>query len=491
LRRAVDAPPVGFGARIPRLAGGLVGAVALVNLVSALTPSLSDRLAALRHVDAVADVQAAHALALPVGIALLFAARKLAQGSRTAAHLAIVLLAAATVLNLAKGLDFEEATLSALAAFTLWCFRDDFAVTDRPVRPRSVRAVDPAERRAAAVICRTHGTGTLGTFTLRRDVGRIWSPDGRAYAAYRVEAATLLLAGDPVGAPASHGQVLDQAIFLARAHGLAIGAVGASDTFAELAASRGLRHLYVGDEALIPTGSINLAGRARKGLRTSMNRVVKQGYTASVHRIDELDRIALAELERISVAWRDGHAERGFSMGYDRLDDALVPEAMVIVARDADGHAHGFLHFMPAFGSAQMSLAFMRRERDTPNGLSEFLVLRACELLGELGVKELSLNFAPFAGLRRNPRHAGERAIVRALLAVDRFFHLGGLEGFNDKFDPTWLPRHLLFGSPGTLPRVLVAAMLAEGFIPAWPGSAAKLPDRAPLSTSWKQVSAA
>jgi lysyl-tRNA synthetase class 2 len=133
----------------------------------------------------------------------------------------------------------------------------------------------------------------------------------------------------------------------------------------------------------------------------------------------------------------------------------------------------------------------MRRERDTPNGLSEFLVLRSCELLGELGIEELSLNFAPFAGLRRNPRHAGERAIVRALLTVDRFFHLGGLEGFNDKFDPVWHPRHLLFGSPGTLPRVLVAAMLAEGFIPAWPGSAARLPDRAPVSTSWKQVPAA
>jgi lysyl-tRNA synthetase class 2 len=488
LRRAADAPRVGFGARIPHVAGLVVGLVALINLVSALTPSLSNRLAALRHLDALADVQAAHALALPVGVSLLFAAHKLAQGSRKAAQLAIVLLVAATVLNIAKGLDVEEATVSLIAAFTLWCFRDDFAVTDRPIRPRAVRTPDPAERRAAAILCRTYGTGTLGAFTLRRDVGRIWSPDGHAFVAYRVESGTLLLSGDPIGATASHGFALDAALSLARAHGLAIGAVGAGDAFAELASSRGLRQLYVGDEALIKAGPVDLSGRAHKGLRTSMNRVLKHGYTAAAHRLGDLDRVALAELERISAAWRDGQPERGFSMAHDNLDDELIPDAMVVVARDADGQARGFLHFMPAFGAPQLSLAFMRRDRDTPNGLSEFLVLRSCELLGELGYEELSLNFAPFAGLRRNPRHAGERAIVRGLLALDRFFHLGGLEGFNDKFNPSWQPRHLLFGSPGRLPRVLLGAMVAEGFLPAWLGSPASLANNAPVSTSWKQV---
>lgn len=475
LRRTADAPPIGVGPRIPRIAGLVVGLVALINLASALTPSLSDRLAELRSIDALADVQVAHALALPVGIALLFASRQLGRGSRRAVNLAIVLLAAATVLNVAKGLDIEEATVSFLAAFTLWCFRDEFAKTTRTVRPPADRWIDQAERHAAADVCRTYGTGTLGSFTLRRDVDRIWSPDRQAFAAFRVEAGALLLAGDPAGRAESHGAVLDQAMTLARAHGLAIGAVGASDEFAMLASRHGLRHLYVGDEALITTGPVNLSGRAHKGLRTSINRVLKHGYTASVHPVGDLDASELAQLERISALWRDGHDERGFSMGYDRLVDELVPDALVVVARDAEGAARGFLHFMPVFGAPQVSLAFMRRDRDTPNGLSEYLVVQSCELLGELGFEQLSLNFAPFAGLRRNPRHAGERAIVRALLALDRFFHLGGLEGFNDKFDPVWHRRHLLFGTPATLPKVLAGAMICEGFIPGWPGSSAML----------------
>jgi lysyl-tRNA synthetase class 2 len=475
LRRAADAPPVGVGPRIPHLAGLFVALVALINLASALTPSLAGRLAALRSVDAVADIEVAHALALPVGVALLIASRMLGRGSRKAAYVAIALLAAATVLNLAKGLDYEEAAVSFAAAFTLWCFREEFAVTTRTVRPHRVHPVDPVERSAAADVCRRYGTGTLGAFTLRRDVDRLWSADRRAFAAFRIEAGTLLLAGDPVGHPAAHGDVLDEAMSLARAHGLAIGAVGASDAFTLLAASRGLRHLYVGDEALIRTGDVELSGRARKGLRTSMNRVLKHGYTASVHQVGQLDASTLIDLERISALWRDGHEERGFSMGYDRLSDDLVPDALVVVARDADGLVRGFLHFMPVFGAPQVSLAFMRRDRETPNGLSEFLVLRSCALLAERGIDQLSLNFAPFAGLRRNPRHAGERTVVRALLALDRFFHLGGLEGFNDRFDPVWHRRHLVFGSPGTLPRVLAAAMICEGFIPGWPGSSGRL----------------
>ena len=56
-------------------------------------------------------------------------------------------------------------------------------------------------------------------------------------------------------------------------------------------------------------------------------------------------------------------------------------DSLVIVARDADGRARGFLHFAPSFGRAAVSLSLMRRDRETPNGLTEFLVVRAIELL--------------------------------------------------------------------------------------------------------------
>lgn len=464
LRRSALAPQVPWTARVPLVAGLATAVVALVNLASALTPDIAARAALIHWLAPFADVRVAHALALPVGGALAVAAWRLARGSRQALDVAVGLLVAAAVLNVVKGLDVEEAALSLATAAGLLRHREEFAMTDRPRRLR--RGSAPAgERSAAAAVARAHGAGTLGTFTLRSDVARIWSPDGRAYTAYRVEAGTLLLAGDPVGDPASHGLVLDRAIAKARAHGLALGVIAAGDAYAAVARERGLRRLYVGDEAIIPTGAVDLGGRARKSLRKAVNRVTRHGYTAELHRVGDLDRATLDELERISALWRDGADERGFSMGHDRLDDELLPDATVVLARDGDGAIRGFLHFVPVFGSPQVSLAFMRRDRDTPNGVSEYLVVESCALLAAAGIQSLSLNFAPFGGLRRNPRHAGERAIVAALLKLDRLFGLSGLEGFNQKFDPAWQPRHLLFSSPGALPQVLVAAMICEGLI--------------------------
>jgi lysylphosphatidylglycerol synthetase-like protein (DUF2156 family) len=475
LRRSAEAPQPAFGARLPLLAGQLTAVVALINLASTLTPSLSGRLALIRFLEPLDDVRVAHVAALPVGLALLVAARQLARGSRRAVNIAIALLVIASVLNVIKGLDVEEAGLSAAAAALLWRFRDQFAMTARAARPRVHRA-DESDRARAAAVSRAYGTGTLGAFALRSDLARIWSPDGRAFAAYRIEAGALMLAGDPVGDPASHGAVLDEAIRLAQMHGLTWGAVGVGDGFAVVAQRRGLRRLYVGDEAIVATGTMDMAGRARKGLRTSMNRIARLGYVGSLHRIGDLDAAALAELQRISDAWRNGADERGFSMSHDQLADPLLPDAMVVIARDADGVIRGFLHFMPVFGAPQVSLGLMCRDRETPNGLTEFLILRSAELLADEGINEMSLNFAAFAGLRRNPRHAGERAVVRVLLALDHFFKVGGLELFNAKFDPRWERRHLLFSRPASMPRAVIAALVCEGYLPAWPGRAATLP---------------
>ena len=55
-------------------------------------------------------------------------------------------------------------------------------------------------RRAARELINRHGADTLAYFKLRRDQHYLFSPDGRAFVGYRVEAGVLLVSGDPVGA---------------------------------------------------------------------------------------------------------------------------------------------------------------------------------------------------------------------------------------------------------------------------------------------------
>jgi lysyl-tRNA synthetase, class II len=224
--------------------------------------------------------------------------------------------------------------------------------------------------------------------------------------------------------------------------------------------------MYLGDEAILPTGDWALGGGARKSLRKAVNRIDRFGYRADLREVGTLDAEALAALEEISRRWRHGAAERGFSMAHDALADELLPDALVVLARDADGVPRGFLHFVPVFGRPAVSLAFMRRDPDTPNGLTDFLVVRAAGLLAERGIEEFSLNFAAFGRWLRAPSGPLQQAARRLLRIGDSVFQIERLHRFNAKFEPRWQPRHLLFERPATLPRVALAAMWAEGQLP-------------------------
>jgi lysyl-tRNA synthetase class 2 len=482
------APARGPGATLPLLAGVATAAVGAVNIVSALLPAAQGRLAVLLTIASHAELAAARSIALPLGLALLIA------------------------VDLAKGLDVEEAALTWVVAWTLWRARGHFPVLAPrrlPVRwlalagaalaglaltallPSSDGAIaasfaaaaalavgaertrvaglgdaDDLDRRDAATLVRAYGTDTLSAFKLRRDLQRRVHAGGRVLVGQRVQAGALLVAGDPVGAGEHLAGALAAARAEARAHGLAFGVVGASERCAEAGRALGLRRLYLGDEAMIATGPMDLAGGRRKSLRKAVNRVARD-YTAQLCRAGDLDPATVAQLRDVDAAWRAGAPDRGFSMAADALADELLPDALVVLARHRDGGVGGFLHFVPVFGRPQASLGRMCRDRATPNGLTEFLVVRAAELLAAEGITEFSLNFAAFGRWLRAPANPAERVLARLLRVGDRWFQIERLEHFTAKFDPRWQPRYLLFDGALTMPRVALAALAVEGHLPA------------------------
>lgn len=340
-----------------------------------------------------------------------------------------------------------------------------FALLLRPLAaPRSLP--DLELRRAARRLVLSHGADTLAYFKLRRDQHYLFSPDRRAFLGYRVEAGVLLVSGDPVGAEDALPHLFRRLGSFSRERGLTLAAVGAGERLLPLWRQLGLRTLYLGDEAVVETASFSLDGRAIRKVRQSISRLEKAGYTV---RLDELASLAEAELEEldgISSDWRAGASERGFAMSLDSLRREDHGDSLVLVARDAAGRARGFLHFAPSYGRPAVSLSLMRRGRGTPNGLTEFMVARAIELLRERGVEEASLNFAVFARLIHQPRGHLERLAGRLLLLADRFFQIERLYRFNAKFFPRWEPRYLVYERRLSLPRAGLAALWAEGQLP-------------------------
>jgi lysyl-tRNA synthetase class 2 len=319
--------------------------------------------------------------------------------------------------------------------------------------PRSLPS--PELRRAAAGLVRRHGTDTLAYFKLRRDSRYLFSEDGRAF--------VLLVSGDPVGPAEALPELIREARSFAGRHGLSVAALGASEQLLSVWREAGFRALYIGDEALVDTQAFSLEGRAIRKVRQSVSRLERAGFRAEPAELRALCDGDLAELESVSDLWRAGSPERGFTMAMDSLRCDGPDDGLLVVARDCDGHARGFLHFVPVYGRPAMSLSAMRRDRSTPNGLTEFLVARAIELLRERGIDEVSLNFAAFARLLYGPCNRTERLLGRIVGLFDPYFQIESLYRFNAKFSPRWEPRYLVFEWAGRLPRVGLAAMWIEG----------------------------
>ena len=327
----------------------------------------------------------------------------------------------------------------------------------------------PAVRQAASELVRNHGADTLAFFKLRADEQYLFSDDLQAFVGYTVENGVLLLSGDPVGPADALPGLLRRVREFADARGLKLGALGASAGLCPLYEALGLKTIYLGDEAVVELGRFSLEGRPIRKVRQSVTRLGKAGFSAELCELRALDEATLREVEAVLERGRQGAPERGFSMAMDSLKGQHDHDTLVVLARDETVPTRpirGVLHFVPCYGRPAVSLSFMRRDPTTPNGLTEFLVVQAIELLRERGLEELSLNFAAFAKWMHSPEKRLERVLGKLIALGNPFFQIESLYRFNAKFFPRWEPRYLVYEGALGLPRAGIAALWAEGQLP-------------------------
>jgi lysyl-tRNA synthetase, class II len=360
--------------------------------------------------------------------------------------------------ELAKtGLAVELVSLLTLLTIAYVIFRPLAAPRDLP---------DAELRHAAADLVRRYGTDTLSFFKLRADKHYLFDATGNAFVGYRVESGVMVISGDPVGEWAAVAELVKNVVDFAEARSLRIAALGVSPSGKALFEQAGLRALYVGDEAIVDTEGFSVEGRAIRKVRQSVTRLEKAGYSTELAHLGALDESVLIDLEAIAATWRRGAPERGFSMAMDSLRNPHGAETLVLCARDGGGKLAGFLQFVPTYGRSAVSLSQMRRRHDTPNGLTEFMVVKAIEELRARGIAEASLNFAAFARLFRQPRGVLERLAGRLVALGDAWFQIERLYRFNAKFFPRWEPRYFMYEHRFGLPRAGIAALWLEGQLP-------------------------
>src|SRR5262245_22489245 len=104
-----------------RLIALLIAGMGLVNLLSAIIPSLRDRLALITQLSPMIIRQGGRLTAALTGFALLLLANGLWRRKQTAWLMILITLLISVISHLLKGLDYEEALLAAgLAAWLLY-----------------------------------------------------------------------------------------------------------------------------------------------------------------------------------------------------------------------------------------------------------------------------------------------------------------------------------------------------------------------------------
>lgn len=147
---------------VRRIAALFTACAGFMNILSALYPAVPIRMELLRDVIPIHVIRGSQTLAVLTGFLLVVLADGLIKRRRRALHITVGLLLLSVLLNLVKGLDFEEATVGlALAAF-LSSYRAAFDLSSRPASP--VRAL----RRVSLFLLLYYGYVLTGFIILRR-----------------------------------------------------------------------------------------------------------------------------------------------------------------------------------------------------------------------------------------------------------------------------------------------------------------------------------
>jgi lysyl-tRNA synthetase class 2 len=421
---------------------------------------------------------------------LLVSATNRVPGTPLSDRIAYTLLRGISVGPLADRFDtvvaprWVDILINALMAATFLlvlyaCFRS----------PRGLELLgEEDETRLRALLARHGERDSLGYFALRRDKAVIWSPSGKAAIAYGVGGGVTLASGDPIGDPEAWPGAIEAWLREARRHAWTPAVMGASEEAGTVYARHGLDALELGDEAIVDRSDFTLEGRAMRGVRQAHKRVRRAGYTVRVRRHEDIPDAEMAALTDKADQWRDGETERGFSMALGRLGDPADGRCVMLECHDSEGEPRAVLSFVP-WGERGLSLDLMRRDRDSENGLMEFMVIELLLGAEEIGVERVSLNFAMFRSVFERGTRLGAGPVLRlwcsVLTFLSRWWQLESLYRANAKYRPVWEPRYLLFEKSADLPRIGIAAARAEGFLapPALPRFASRRaahPDRRP-----------
>ncbi len=466
----------------------------LVNLSWVLRPDLANRAQMLRLIFPVAFITLSHVVTLAAGIGLIVASFNIYKRKRLAYECVLILASASIVFHMTKGLDYEEALVSSALLIVLVANRRHFTVRSRRPTLRSavaflgagvlatvygtasfVAALSvsyaawclfrpvayrlrslPGDRARAAAIVSIHGRATLDHYKVQPDKSLFFSPSGESFLAYRVAGAFAVVLGDPVGPPTDLPSTLLAFCDFCTVNDWGFALYQTLPDPLPTYRSLGFKTLKLGDDARVDLQQFDLR-KTSKGVRSGVSKIERLGIEARW--VDPpLDDDTVRQLGEVAKDWQQipGRRERHFSLG--QFDSDYVRSGPALIATNAEGVAQAFVTVVPSYRPGEATLDLMRRRRDSPNGIMDFLIVKLLAKDRELGYETVSLGMVPMNGFAPSENPAPEeRAIHDFFQRLNFVFSFKGLRAYKAKFATGWEPRYVVYRTDLDLARLAVA----------------------------------
>jgi lysylphosphatidylglycerol synthetase-like protein (DUF2156 family) len=327
---------------------------------------------------------------------------------------------------------------------------------------RTDRDADAAGR-ARAIL--TRGGSTLSYMSTWPGNAYWFSRDGRAAIAYRPIAGVAMTIGEPYGDPAAMDSAITEFASFCDHRGLQPCLYSVTARARDVTLRLGWSSVQIAEDALLPLGSLQFAGKKWQGVRAAMNKAAREGITAEWWTYPEMPPELRGQVHQISRKWMadKGMPEMNFMLG--GLDELNDPSIRCLVAVGTDRKVHAITSWLPVYEEGSpvgWTLDLMRRNTEgAVRGVMEFLITTAALTFQEEGARFVSLSGAPLAGLDRGERGEQPRALHRALemiaSAVEPAYGFQSLRQFKDKFQPVYQPLYLTYPDPAALGPIAIA----------------------------------
>ena len=316
---------------------------------------------------------------------------------------------------------------------------------------------------AARLLLEYYGYDSLSYFVLNQKKRYFFSSSGVSFLSYAILGQIALVSGDPVGPIDDIPMLLKEFTYFVKGAKLSTCFIGVHEKSLEYLKAFNHKIIHAGDEAIVSLDTYN-KDFLKKKVRRAEKYISRVGIRCEIYNRKDLPLMYLQQINTISQEWlKDkGGKERGFSMTLGRIPDLLDEDCEFILALRKD-ELLGYVTFVPSYASQSRSLDLSRRRQNTPNGLTEFLLIKALDHYKQENIQQVSLNFATF--YKHNYHHGYSlfkffHAVVYGSLS--KIYKTNKLYTFNQKFLPEWQSRYIAFEKTRLIPQYLFAIAKLE-----------------------------